>query len=123
MGDEVYACGCPEKSFLHPLPENPLDITPDAEKVEILIAEVKRCSSFFEGADIKGTHACYLPGSEDEQPVIGPIQTTANGFIACGHTCWGILNAPATGRVISELVADGKATSVDVRQFACDRGR
>ena len=34
-----------------------------------------------------------------------------------GHSCWGILNGPATGLVMAELIAEGKATSVDIRKL------
>lgn len=36
---------------------------------------------------------------------------------AAGHSCWGILNGPATGLVMAELIADGKASSVDIRKL------
>ena len=38
-----------------------------------------------------------------------------------GHSVWGILNAPATGEAMAELVADGAAHSVDLSPF--DPGR
>ena len=34
-----------------------------------------------------------------------------------GHSCWGILNGPATGLVMAELIAEGKASSVDIRRL------
>ncbi len=34
-----------------------------------------------------------------------------------GHNVWGILNAPATGEALAELVADGTARSVDLAPF------
>ena len=40
--------------------------------------------------------------------------------MACGHNCWGILWAPVTGKIVSELVVDGKS-SVDLSAF--DPGR
>ena len=33
--------------------------------------------------------------------------------MACGHNCWGILWAPVTGKIVSELVVDGKS-SIDL---------
>jgi len=38
-------------------------------------------------------------------------------FVATGHGPWGILNAPATGLAMAELVADGAAKLVDLRPF------
>jgi glycine/D-amino acid oxidase-like deaminating enzyme len=37
--------------------------------------------------------------------------------VATGHGPWGILNAPATGLALAELIADGTARSVDLRPF------
>ena len=34
-------------------------------------------------------------------------------FMAAGHTCWGIQNGPATGKIMSEYVLDGKVSSVE----------
>lgn len=34
-----------------------------------------------------------------------------------GHSCWGILNAPATGEALAELVVDGKASSSSLAAF------
>lgn len=37
--------------------------------------------------------------------------------IATGHSCWGILNSPATGAALAELIVDGKASIVDLTPF------
>lgn len=61
--------------------------------------------------------ACYLPISPDGIPMIGPVPGVDGAFIATGHSCWGILNGPATGLLISELIVDGKAHSLDIASF------
>ncbi len=38
-----------------------------------------------------------------------------------GHSVWGILNAPATGEALAELIVDGVARSTDLAPF--DPGR
>ena len=42
-------------------------------------------------------------------------------LLLTGHSCWGILNGPATGMAMAELIANGKATCVDIS--ALDPGR
>jgi glycine/D-amino acid oxidase-like deaminating enzyme len=37
--------------------------------------------------------------------------------VATGHNVWGILNAPATGEALAELIADGVASSTDLTPF------
>ena len=34
------------------------------------------------------------------------------------RSCWGILNAPATGEALAQLILDGKASSVDLAPFS-----
>lgn len=34
--------------------------------------------------------------------------------LSTGHSCWGILNAPATGEAMAELILDGKSHTVDI---------
>jgi len=41
--------------------------------------------------------------------------------VATGHGPWGMLNAPATGLALTELIVDGAARSVDLRPFYPDR--
>jgi glycine/D-amino acid oxidase-like deaminating enzyme len=38
--------------------------------------------------------------------------------LATGHSVWGMLNAPATGEAMSELILDGAARHVDLTPFA-----
>jgi len=37
--------------------------------------------------------------------------------VATGDNVWGILNAPATGEALAELIADGVASSTDLTPF------
>jgi hypothetical protein len=37
--------------------------------------------------------------------------------VASGHNVWGLLNAPATGEALAELIADGVAVSTDLTPF------
>ena len=65
---------------------------------------------------VTGRRACYLPtlniGARSD-PLVG--QTELAGLVlATGHSCWGISNAPATGKAISELIIDGKVSCMDV---------
>ena len=44
-------------------------------------------------------------------------------YVATGHNVWGILNAPATGEAMAQLIADGVATTIDLAPFDPDRLR
>src|SRR5215472_7990777 len=47
-------------------------------------------------------------------PLIGPVPGVADAYVATGHSVWGILNAPATGEAMAELIVDGAAHAVDL---------
>jgi glycine/D-amino acid oxidase-like deaminating enzyme len=46
------------------------------------------------------------------------VPGVAGAFVATGHSVWGILNAPATGEALAELIVDGAARTVDLSAFA-----
>lgn len=49
------------------------------------------------------------------KPALATVLTIATA--AAGHSCWGILNGPATGKAMAELIANGKVTCVDLAAF------
>ena len=53
--------------------------------------------------------ACFRPVTRDGLPLIGAIPGLAGAYVATGHSVWGILNAPATGEAMAELILDGAA--------------
>ena len=66
---------------------------------------------------ILARQSCFRPVTEDGLPLIGKLPGIAAAYVATGHSVWGILNAPATGEALAELIADGKARSVDLSPF------
>lgn len=67
------------------------------------------------------SQACMRPCPPDALPILGEVPTCPNAYLSCGHNCWGILWAPVTGLVMAELIADGKASTVDLRPFSVRR--
>ncbi|KAJ2160902.1 hypothetical protein GGF46_001887 [Coemansia sp. RSA 552] len=65
--------------------------------------------------------ACHLPVHAQGIPVISKVPSSDGLFIAAGHGCWGILNGPATGLAVSELLVDGACSSLDLSNFRLDR--
>jgi len=66
---------------------------------------------------ILARQACYRPVTRDGLPLIGRLPGVEGAYVATGHSVWGILNAPATGEALAELIADGAARSVDLSPF------
>jgi glycine/D-amino acid oxidase-like deaminating enzyme len=55
--------------------------------------------------------------TRDGLPLIGRIGGLEGACVATGHGVWGMLNAPATGEAMAELILEGRARSVDLRAF------
>ncbi|CAI5523696.1 unnamed protein product [Closterium sp. Naga37s-1] len=99
------------------LPDNPEEITTTPGVPEFLKRVGATVSSALSDVTIVKEQACFLPCSQDNVPVIGAVPGMQGAYIATGHTCWGILNAPATGLAVAELAVDGRASCVDLRPF------
>jgi len=59
-------------------------------------------------AEITSTWAGLRPGSPDGWPVIGRLPQRENVYVAAGHFRNGILLAPITGKLVSQLVLEGR---------------
>ena len=68
------------------------------------------------------SQACLLPTTIDDTPIIGEL-IPGKVLVATGHSCWGVLNAPATGEAIAQLIHDGRSDvnldSFDPKRFLC----
>ena len=108
----VYACG--EGDHTEPLPKTSADVKVDLQRCQDIMDQVGSISDELRDGEVCASQACYLPNvSNGGGPLIGP--TSVKGlFLAAGHTCWGIQNAPATGKLISEFVFDGMALSAKI---------
>eukprot|EP00746_Dinoflagellata_sp_MGD_P013552 gnl/MRDRNA2_/MRDRNA2_129321_c0_seq1.p1 gnl/MRDRNA2_/MRDRNA2_129321_c0~~gnl/MRDRNA2_/MRDRNA2_129321_c0_seq1.p1 ORF type:complete len:386 (-),score=68.33 gnl/MRDRNA2_/MRDRNA2_129321_c0_seq1:27-1184(-) len=115
---EVYICGCGGSQYIQSdelKKIGPDDIDADPKRVQAATKSFSQMSSLAEGGpDI--TQACMRPCPPDAKPYMGHLPDTSNAYIAAGHNCWGITWAPITGKVMAELVIDGKA-SIDLSAF------
>jgi len=114
----TYVCAI---SSEEPLPVDPAQVTPDPGAIERLEAMCASLSPALASAKILARQACFRPVTSDGLPLIGAVPGIAGAYVATGHSVWGILNAPATGEAISELIVDGAAHTVDLSPF--DPGR
>ena len=106
-----------------PLPRDPAAITPDPSEVDRLQVICERLSPMFSADRIIARQACFRPVTEDGLPLIGKVPQIEGAYVATGHSVWGILNAPATGEALAELIADGAARSTDLGPFDPSRLR
>lgn len=113
----TYVCGARGHD---PLPVDPDQIAVETEPGERLFRQIQRFAPDLAASEILARQACYRPVTEDGLPLIGAVPGVSGAYVATGHSVWGILNAPATGEAMAELLTDGEAR-LDLSPF--DPGR
>jgi glycine/D-amino acid oxidase-like deaminating enzyme len=48
---------------------------------------------------------------------MGRVPGVEGAYLATGHSVWGMLNAPATGEAMAELIVEEGAGTVDISAF------
>jgi glycine/D-amino acid oxidase-like deaminating enzyme len=114
----TYVCGLSSEA---PLPADPAEVTSDAGAQARLRAMIRAFAPALAQAEIVAAQACYRPVTRDGLPLIGRVPTVEGLYVATGHSVWGILNAPATGEAMAELILEGQARTIDISAF--DPGR
>ena len=114
----TYVCAI---SSEEPLPIDPARVAPNPGAIEQLEAMCGSMSPVLASSKILARQACYRPVTRDGLPLIGPVPNVAGAYVATGHSVWGILNAPATGEAIAELIVGGTAPTIDLEPFNPDR--
>ncbi|HEX2150585.1 MAG TPA: FAD-dependent oxidoreductase [Stellaceae bacterium] len=110
----IYVCAISSESAL---PFDPTDVMPDSGAIERLHAMCADMSPVLASAKIVAAQACFRPIARDGLPLIGLVSGLENAYVTTGHSVWGILNAPATGEAMAELIAEGQARSIDLSPF------
>lgn len=110
----VWACAV---SSTASLPVDPADVAGDDGAHERLEALCRAVSPALAAAPIVARQACFRPVTEDGLPLIGAVPGVDGAWIATGHSVWGMLNAPATGEAMAELILDGATSHVPLRHF------
>jgi glycine/D-amino acid oxidase-like deaminating enzyme len=100
-----------------PLPLDPAAVTAEKSEIDRLQAIAERLSPAFRSERIIARQACFRPVTQDALPLIGKVPQLERAYVATGHNVWGILNAPATGEALAELITDGAAQTTDLTAF------
>ena len=110
----VYVCGMADHQ---PLPESAEGVEVSDTACHVLASAAGRVSSTLAAARVTRRQACYRPVTDDGLPLIGRVPGVKDAYVATGHGPWGMLNAPATGQALAELICDGAPSLVDLRPF------
>jgi len=104
-------------SDIAPLPLDPAAVTPDPDAIARLQSMCERLSPLFRTEGIIAQQACFRPVTQDGLPLIGRVPQSDGLYVATGHNVWGILNAPATGEAMAQLIVDGVTRDVNLAPF------
>lgn len=116
--DEIYICG--EGDDLIKLPDLARDVQVVQDRCDLLKKQIDEISPQLKEGIIDRKQACYLPINEmGEGPLIGWVneQKMKGVAICAGHSVWGITLGPGSGKVMSELIMDGKIHSANVKRL------
>ncbi len=111
---KVYVCGISDDE---PLPGDPSMVTVRDDACDELHALSGVLSTTLGRGVVVRRQACYRPICEDAMPIMGKAPGVTGAYVASGHNCWGMLNAPASGLAMAELIADGASRSIDLSPF------
>jgi sarcosine oxidase subunit beta len=87
---------------------------------EELLPTAVRVFPPLEEAGIASSWAGLYEMTPDRHPIIG--QTPVAGlFLACGFSGHGFQHAPVVGKLLAELIVEGRAHTVDISQLSLER--
>ncbi len=92
--------------------------TDDSVLTRLLPIAEKRSPGFLSRDRITGIRAGFYAVTPDRHPLLGPHKGV---IVACGFGGHGIMHSPGAGRIVSEIVLDGEAKSIDIRALSPDR--
>ncbi|MCK5020827.1 MAG: FAD-binding oxidoreductase, partial [Candidatus Peribacteraceae bacterium] len=61
--------------------------------------------------------------ASDGMPIIGPVDSLEGFFISIPGCAFGVTTAPALGKIIADLIIDGRTDIIEIEQFLFSRFR
>jgi len=104
---EIYISGINDNL---PLPPTPDAATPQKSEIDKL-REI--ADEVFAEYTIEKEQLCFRPMTESGNPFISPISGAKGVYVGAGHSYFGLILGPGTGKVLSEMIL-GEELSVDV---------
>lgn len=103
--------------------EEPGQEVVEVEAVQNLELALGQTSSMLKGLEAHTKQVCYWPETPDGLPILDCIEDFLGGstYIAAGHSVWGILQGPISGKAMSELILDGESKCIDLTPFQLER--
>ncbi|HEY1276250.1 MAG TPA: FAD-binding oxidoreductase [Thermoleophilaceae bacterium] len=97
-----------------------LEPSPNPAKVQRSLAELQRVLPSLPALGIARTWAGYIDAAPDLVPILGEVPSLRGFLLATGFSGHGFAMGPIAGRLVSELIVDGKP-SLDIGGFRFSR--
>ncbi|WVF72077.1 hypothetical protein IAT40_006889 [Kwoniella sp. CBS 6097] len=114
----TYICGAGDDE---PLPPTAAHVKPSQSAIKKLHGQAQSLSPVFtkeKDVEVVAEQACYLPIADRGRPLVGKVRGVEGVYIGSGLSCWGITQGPGTGKVLAEMILEGKTKSADVSKLA-----
>ena len=95
--------------------------TPDLDYLAGVWEDATRRLPRVEEASMKTLHAGLYEVSPDHNAILGSAPELPQFVLANGFSGHGMQHAPAVGKVISEVIADGESRTLDIEAFSAAR--
>jgi glycine/D-amino acid oxidase-like deaminating enzyme len=105
-----------------PLDPDACPTRPSDAYIEDVAQRLARSMPRLAAGTVGGGWAGLLEGTPDFHPVLGPAPGVAGLLLCCGFSGHGFKEAPVTGRLIAEIILDGRA-SLDIAPLSIERFR
>ncbi len=93
------------------------DATIPSRRIQQLIDSARHYLHEPAGEEVLETWCGWRPMTWDSLPVIGAVPGLANGVLATGHHMLGMTMAPATGRLVAEIIGE-RPTHIDPAPYS-----
>ena len=97
-----------------------MDPPPNPAKLQRMLGEFRKMFPTIADLEVTDTWAGYMDATPDALPVLGTVERPRGFVFATGFSGHGFGLGPIAGRLVAELVADGK-TSLDIHSFRFSR--
>lgn len=89
---------------------------------DIIWPALAECVPAFEAIKMTNAHSCHYDfNTLDENVILGHVPGVENFLIAAGFSGHGLMQSPAVGRALSELIQFGAYRSLDLSRFGYQR--
>ena len=105
-----------------PLDADGYPTQPSDAYIEDVAHRLARSMPRLASGTVRGGWAGLLEGTPDYHPVMGAVPGVEGFLLCCGFSGHGFKEAPVTGRLIAEIILDGRP-SLDITPLSIDRFR